>query len=73
MAFREAEFPIVNLLLEHCASLQQGQVMHYAAMREVDDRLNVLNYLLQEGLPVNDIMYQNCDDEYYFNMYGAWW
>lgn len=40
-------------------------------MRELDDRLDVLKYLLQQGLPVNDIMYQNCGDEYYYNMYSG--
>jgi hypothetical protein len=40
-------------------------------MRELDDRLDVLKYLLLEGLPVNDVMYQNCGDEYYFNMYSG--
>lgn len=40
-------------------------------MRELDDRLDVLKYILQGGLPVNAIMYQNCGDEYYFNMYSG--
>ncbi|PYI32281.1 ankyrin [Aspergillus indologenus CBS 114.80] len=71
IAFREAEPPTIKLLLDYGASLQHGQVLHYAAMRELDDRLDVLKYLLQEGLPVNDIMYQNCGDEYYFNMYSG--
>jgi ankyrin repeat protein len=71
IAFREADFSTIKLLLNYGASLQQGQVLHYAAMRELDDRLDVLRYLLQEGLPVNDVMYQNCGDEYYFNMYSG--
>ena len=61
----------MKLLLDNGASLQQGQVLHYAAMRDLDDRLDVLKYLLREGLPVNYIMYQNCGDEYYFNMYSG--
>lgn len=71
VAFRKADFSIVKLLLERGASLQQGQVLHYAAMRELDDRLDVLDYLLRKGLSVNDIMYQNCGDEYYFDMYSG--
>ena len=71
IAFREAEFPIIELLLSHGASLQHGQVLHYAAMRELDDRLDVLEYVLQAGLPINHIMYQNCGDEYQFNMYSG--
>lgn len=45
--------------------------MHYAAMRELDDRLEVLRYLIAKGTPVNDIMYQNCGDEYFFHMYSG--
>ncbi|RHZ62026.1 ankyrin repeat domain-containing protein [Aspergillus thermomutatus] len=71
IAFREANFTTIRLLLNHGASLQQGQVLHYAAMRELDDRLEVLRYLLEKGLPVNDIMYQNCGEEYYFHMYSG--
>jgi len=45
--------------------------MYYAAMRKLDDRLEVLQYLLDRGYSVNDIMYQNCGDEYYFYMYSG--
>ena len=45
--------------------------MHYAAIRELDDRLEVLRYLIAKGVPVNDIMYQNCGDEYYFHVYSG--
>lgn len=71
IAFLNAEFEIIQLLLDHGASLRQGQVMHYAAMRELDDRLEVLRYLIAKGTPVNDIMYQNCGDEYYYHMYSG--
>ncbi|KAJ5150611.1 uncharacterized protein N7500_010800 [Penicillium coprophilum] len=71
IAFVEASFPIIELLLDHNASLQHGQVIHYAAMRESDDRLETIRYLLDRGHPVNDIMYQNCGDEYYFHMYSG--
>ncbi|KAJ5819839.1 hypothetical protein N7474_005430 [Penicillium riverlandense] len=71
IAFRQANFTIIQILLNHGASLLQGQVMHYAAMRELDDRLEVLNYLLEQGLPLNDIMYQSCEEEYLCNMYSG--
>jgi hypothetical protein len=44
---------------------------HYAAMRESDDRLEVLQYLLDNHHLLNDIIYQNCGDEYYFYMYNS--
>jgi hypothetical protein len=71
IAFKEAPFTAIQLLLEHGGSLKHGQVMHYAAMRELDDRLEVLQYLLDRGHSVNDIMYQSCGDEYYFHMYSG--
>lgn len=71
IAFKEAPFTTIQLLLDHGASLKHGQVMQYAAMRELDDRLEVLQYLLDRGHSVNDIMYQNCGDEYYFHMYSG--
>ncbi|KAJ6090472.1 hypothetical protein N7486_009287 [Penicillium sp. IBT 16267x] len=71
IAFREANFAIIQILLNHGASLSQGQVMHYAAMRELDNRLEVLEYLLEKELPLNDIMYQNCGEEYYYHMYSG--
>lgn len=71
IAFQEAPFATIQLLLDHGVSLQHGQVMHYAAMRELDDRQEVLQDLLDRGHSVNDIMYQNCGDEYYFHMYSG--
>lgn len=46
--------------------------MHYAAMRRLDDRLEVLTYLLdRKHDSVNHIMYQDCGDEYHFHMYSG--
>lgn len=71
VAFKKAPFAIIQLLLDHGASLQHGQVIHYAALRELDDRLEVLQYLLDCDRPLNDIMYQDCGDEYFFHMYSG--
>jgi hypothetical protein len=40
-------------------------------MRELDELLEILQYLLDNHHPLNDIMYQNCGDEYYFHMYSG--
>lgn len=45
--------------------------MHYAAMRELDDRPEVLNYLLEQGFPLNDIMFRSCEEEYRYNMHSG--
>jgi hypothetical protein len=39
-----------------------GKESHYAAMRESDDRLEVLQYLLDNHHLLNDIIYQNLDN-----------
>ncbi|KAJ5741110.1 hypothetical protein N7493_000982 [Penicillium malachiteum] len=71
IAFMEASFEIIQALLKHGASLQHGQVLHYAAMRKLDDRLEVLKYLLDRNHSPNAIMYQNCGNDYYFHMYSG--
>ncbi|KAJ5608653.1 hypothetical protein N7528_009220 [Penicillium herquei] len=71
IAFKEASHEIIQALLDHGASLQHGQVLHYAAMRKLDDRLEVLKYLLDRKHSPNDIMYQNCGNDYYFHMYSG--
>lgn len=40
-------------------------------MRKLDNRLEVLRYLLDYGLPLNDIIYRNCGDEYFFHIYSS--
>ncbi|KAJ5718859.1 uncharacterized protein N7483_009941 [Penicillium malachiteum] len=72
IAFKEADFAIIQTILDHGASLRHGQIIHYAAMRELDDRLEVLTYLLdRKHDSVNNIMYENCGDEYYFHMFSG--
>ncbi|KAJ5963496.1 uncharacterized protein N7479_003372 [Penicillium vulpinum] len=70
VAFEVASFEIIQILLDHGASLSQGQVMHYAAVRQFDDRLQVLEFLLEKGLPINNIMYQDSED-YNANMFSG--
>jgi ankyrin repeat protein len=40
-------------------------------MRELADRLEVLKFLLNRGLPINNIMYQDRLEDYYQNMYSG--
>lgn len=46
-------------------------MIHYAEIRELDDRLEVPQYLLDRGHTANDIMYRNRGDKYYFHMYSG--
>ncbi|KAJ6028644.1 hypothetical protein N7540_004220 [Penicillium herquei] len=71
VAIEEAPWSIIELLLNHGGSLQAGQLMHYAALRQLDDRLDVIQFLIDRGLEVNMITYQDCGDEYYFNLYSG--
>ncbi|KAI2722497.1 hypothetical protein CBS147332_3426 [Penicillium roqueforti] len=69
-AFQVASFEIIQKLLEHGVDVFQGQVLHYAARRRLDDRLQVLDFLLEKGLPINNIMFLYSDD-YYANMFDG--
>ena len=64
IAVRDASFEIIQILFDHGGSIAHGQLLHFAAIRRFPDRLDVLNYLLNEGAPVNSLMYENDADSY---------
>ncbi|KAI9845527.1 MAG: hypothetical protein M1837_004866 [Sclerophora amabilis] len=45
-------------------SIEHGQLLHIAAIRDLPDRVELLEYLLGQGVPVNAIEYENCPDVY---------
>lgn len=70
-AVQNASFSTIRLLFNRGGTASKGQLLHYAAMRESADRLEVLNFVLEKGLPINNIMYQDCLEDYYRNMYSG--
>lgn len=64
IAIRDAPFEIVRILYDYGGSIEYGQLLHYAAVRSLPDRLDVVNYFLDRGAPINRVMYENRPDSY---------
>ncbi|KAK0270185.1 hypothetical protein LTR35_001066 [Friedmanniomyces endolithicus] len=60
-----ASLPTIQRLVDHGGSVTCGQLMHYALRRKSDDRLQVMEFLLQQPSPppISKLM---CQDE-------PWW
>lgn len=67
-AVMRAPFTIIKILFDHGGSTQHGQLLQYAIYREKSDCLEVLDFLLDRGAPINDVMYQNRVDMYLMRM-----
>lgn len=65
IAVSRASFPMIKLLFSHGGTVQYGQLLQYAVKRDAADRLEVIDFLLARGTPINDIMYQNRLTNYY--------
>lgn len=65
IAVSRASFPIIKFLFDSGGTVQHGQLLHYAVKREASDRLEVINFLLNKGIFINHIMYQNRWNDYY--------
>lgn len=63
-AVQYAPMSVIELLFEHGGSIAFGQLLNYAAWRELDDRVDVVTFLIAQGAPINNIMYQNRLDCY---------
>lgn len=64
IAVRDASFENIRILFDHGGSIEHGQLLHFAAIRGLSDRLDVLNYLVNKGAPVNSLMFENSADSY---------
>ena len=72
-AVSEASIPTIQLLLDRGGDIQDGQLLHYAIWRTTADRLEVLQYLLNQGVAqtaINKIKYQDIPQDYQLNKYS---
>ena len=67
-AVMRAPFPIIKILFGHGGSTHHGQLLQYAVYRAKSDCLEVLDFLLDHGAPINDVMYQNRVEMYLMRM-----
>jgi ankyrin repeat protein len=66
IAVGQASFDIINLLFDRRGAIRHGQLLHFAARRQVADRLDIIDFLLKKGADVNQIMYQNHQTSYLY-------
>lgn len=64
IAIRDAPFENIPILFDHGGSIEHGQLLHFAVIRGLPDRIDVLDYLLDKGAPINSLMYENSADSY---------
>jgi ankyrin repeat protein len=68
IAVMRASFEIIKILFNRGGSIHHGQLLHYAIYRKKGDYLEVLDFLLDHGPSINDIMYQNRVEIYLMRM-----
>ena len=64
IAVRDAPFEIIRILFDYGGSIEHGQLLHFAAIRGSPDRIEVVNYLLDKGALINNVMFENSPDSY---------
>jgi len=60
-AIQSASLSIIQTLFDHGGVATSGHVLHFAIWRKLDDRLEMIEYLLSKDPPppLNLLMYQN--------------
>jgi ankyrin repeat protein len=57
-AMTDAPLPMIDKLFEKGASVDCGQLLHHAVMREKDDTLQLVTRLVEAGAPINAVKYE---------------
>ncbi|KAI9847361.1 MAG: hypothetical protein M1837_002549 [Sclerophora amabilis] len=63
-ACQQAPLDSVKLLFERGGSIEHGQLLHWAVLRD-SDSAELLDFLLDKGMPINAIEFENCPDIYW--------
>jgi len=69
-AVHNGTFEVVRLFFEHGGSVEHGQLLHHAVLRDTPDCAAMVSYLLDQGAPINETMYQNRPDNLVRFWYG---
>ncbi|WPH01299.1 Hypothetical protein R9X50_00413800 [Acrodontium crateriforme] len=64
VAVQFADTSVIRRFFRHGGSIAHGQLLHYAVRRAFDDYIEVMHFILSQGAPVNNIMYQDRLDSY---------
>lgn len=62
IAVRDAPFDVIRRFFNLGGSIKQGQLLHFAVNRRLHNRLNIVDYFLNKGAPVNSDMFENSAD-----------
>ena len=62
----KTSFDLIRLLFDHGGSVAYGQLLHYAVARTDNDRFDIMQYLLDRGAPINEVMYSNHHSKWFF-------
>jgi Ankyrin repeats (3 copies) len=65
IAVLRAPFSTIKILFDRGGSVEHGQLLHWAVLREPPDCLEVIDFLLDKGAPINDVMYQHRLKDYF--------
>ncbi|KAK2763316.1 hypothetical protein FQN54_009952 [Arachnomyces sp. PD_36] len=76
IAVRDASIAIIKLLFERGGSIERGQLLHYAAQRKGDDRVEVLQFIFAKnptfiGKTVNKIKDEDNPEDYCRNLFSG--
>jgi ankyrin repeat protein len=56
---RRASFSTIKMLFDRSGSIQHGQLLKYAVNRDEPEHLEVIDFLVEKGAPINDVMHQH--------------
>ncbi|KFY84560.1 hypothetical protein V500_09205 [Pseudogymnoascus sp. VKM F-4518 (FW-2643)] len=60
VAMVSASFATIKLLFDRGGSVEHGQLLHYAARRNIPDRIRTIDFLLSKGAPgMNRLLHQH--------------
>jgi ankyrin repeat protein len=65
LAICSATFPVIKMLFDRGGSVEHGQLIQYAAMRDEPDYHEIMDFLLDKGAPTDEVMYQNRLKDYF--------
>lgn len=56
-AVQYGPYDVIQILFGCGGSVKEGQLLHFAIWRDKPDRLAVVKYIIQQGAPINELMY----------------
>ena len=71
VAVRDASFSTIRMLFDHGGEIEHGELLHLATARTLPDALELLEYILDKGAPINEVIFQNHLESYEREKYSG--